>query len=325
MKYAIFFAGIVSALILAGCKTNGTGTAHCSVRDGVAVCTPGAINRSSPPATLTVDAGNDKTVTDGDSVTLSGNASRSKISVLTHLWSQLSGPTVTLARVGSYDSQFPAAARFVAPSGQDTELLVFQYKVTGNDGVTNKDTVAITVEPTSASALCLEAPLFATSYAWANGACTINSTNIVGDSRIATVYRQSESESNDSLNSANPLNFPMPNADERFGTSVSGSVNGLGGDLDDFYVFTVPETGMYSVYLCNDPLICIRGTVAVDWYFFLSDQDFRVLDGTTPNTRHEMDVTTELEAGLPYYVGVHVAEANSPNWDYNLTILSDNN
>ncbi len=323
MKYAIIIIGLVAALILDGCKTNGANTAHCSIRDGVSVCTPGAI-KSSPPATLAVDAGTNETVTDGDAVTLSGSAFHSKNSILTHLWSQLSGPTVTLAKVGDNNGQYPAA-RFVAPPVQDTELLIFQYKVTGNDGVTNKDTVAITVKPTSASALCLDAPLFATSYAWANSDCTINNTNIAGDSRIATVYTQSESESNDSLDSANPLNFPMPVADERFGTNVSGSVNGVGGDLDDFYVFTVPETRTYTVYLCNDPLICIRGTVAFDWYFFISDQDFRVLDGTTPNSLYEMDVTIELEAGLPYYVGVHVAQANTPNWDYNLTILSDNN
>ena len=325
MKYAMFITGIFSALILTGCKPSGTGLSHCSVRDGATICRPGGNNRSGSSATLTVDAGSDKVVIEGDAVTLSGSAYYSIFGALTHQWSQLSGPAVTLRMVGSYASQFPEVARFIAPPVQDTEILVFQYKVASSGGVTNKDTVRITVAPTSASALCLEAPLFETSYAWANSGCTINSTGIVGDSRIATVYRQSESEPNDSLESANPLNFPLPIADEKFGTSASGSVNGVGGDLDDYYVFTVPETRTYTVYLCNDPLICTRGTIAVDWYFYLSDQDFRILDGTTPNTRHEMDVTLELEAGLPYYVGVHVDQASTPNWDYSLTILSDNN
>lgn len=323
MKYAIIIAGLLAALILDGCNKDGPNGAHCVVTENGSVCTPGAIRSNSSPATLHVDAGAHKNVTDGDAVTLSGSAHHSKNKILTHQWSQLSGPRVTLAKVRDKHGRYPAA-RFVAPRVQDTALLIFRYKVTGSDGVTNQDTVAITVEPTSASALCLEAPLFATSYAWANTGCTTNSSNIAGDSRIAAVYRQGESEFNDSLESANALNFPMPIADERFGTSVSGSVNGARGDLVDFYVFTVPETRTYTIYLCNDPLICIRGTVAFNWYIFLYDQDFRVLDVTTPNSLYQMDVTNELEAGLPYYVGVHVAQTNSPNWNYNLTILSDN-
>jgi hypothetical protein len=323
MKYAMLITGIFSALILAGCKPSGTGLSHCTVTDGVSVCSPGA--SKSSPATLTVDAGSDEYVTEGDAVTLSGSAVLSKYGVLTHEWTQLSGPAVTLRRVGYYDSQFPEVIRFVTPAVQDTDVLVFQYKAKASGGVKNTDTVRVTVVPTSATALCLEAPSFQTSYAWANSGCTINSTDIVGDSRTATVYRQSESEPNDSRESANPLTFPLPVADERFGTSASGSVSGVGGDLDDYYVFTVPETRTYTVYLCNDPLICTRGTIAVDWSLSLSDQDFRILDSTTPNTRHQMDVTLELEAGLPYYVGVHVDQASTPNWDYSVTILSDDN
>jgi hypothetical protein len=181
------------------------------------------------------------------------------------------------------------------------------------------------VEPTSASALCLQAPLFAISYAWTNNGCTTDSTDIAGDSRIATVYRQGEAEPNDSLQSANPLTFPTRAATERIATDIAGSISGVDNDNDDFFVFTPPETGIYEVYLCNDPLVCVRGTKTEKWFLSLSDQNFEVIAGTIGGALQEQAVSLELQAGLPYYVGIHVWDASTTSWEYNLTILSDNN
>lgn len=190
------------------------------------------------------------------------------------------------------------------------------------DGTTNEDSVIILVEPTSASALCLQAPLFATSYVWANSGCTTGSADISGDTRIATVYRQGEIEPNDQLQLGSALIFPLPVAMERMATNGAGAVNGANNDVDDFFVFTPPETGTYEVFLCNDPLICVRGTKTEKWFLTLRNQGLEVIAETIGGVLQDQKVSLELQAGLPYYVGVHVWDTTATSWDYNLTILS---
>jgi hypothetical protein len=124
---------------------------------------------------------------------------------------------------------------------------------------------------------------------------------------------------------ANPLTFPMPVGTERTATDVAGFVSGDGNDLDDFFVFTPPEAGIYEVYLCNDPLVCIRGTVTNEWFLSLSDQNLDVFASTIGGDLEEQVLNVQLEAGLPYYVGIHVGDAATTSWDYNLTILSGGN
>lgn len=312
MKYSNIVTGIVTALLLSACGGSGS---DCGFD---AFCLQGVV-----PITFTVDAGPDQNVIAGDTVELAGSADHSH-SLLTIRWSQMSGPTVSLISRGV------GLTSFEAPAVSNTTSLTFRFTATTVSTAipvsSKSDDVTIVVEPTSASALCLQAPLFATSYAWTNSGCTTDSADVVGDSRIATVYRQGEAEPNDSLQSANALTFPMRIATERTATDVAGAaVSSEGNDLDDFFIFTPPESGVFDIYLCNDPLVCIRGTVTKDWFLSLRNQNFDVIAGTTRNTVEEQVVSLELEAGLPYYVGVHVLGLTSPSWEYNLTIISGSN
>lgn len=326
MKYSRITTGLVAALLLSACDMGPDlfsglgGTANCTVTNGNSVCTPGPPG-ANPPGTLTVDAGPGRAAVDGDSVYLNGNAVHSKNKLLTYQWSQVSGPPVTLTTLADTGAKLRHAT-FIAPPVRNISVLEFRFRVTSpNDGLVRDDYVVITVEPASAYAICLYAPLFVTSYAWSNGTCKTNSTDILAGSRTATIYRQSEIEPNDTAQLATPLTFPMPVEDERIGTDVAGSISG-GINVLDHFVFTVPKTDTYSVYLCTDPVACTRNTVTADWTFYLLDQDFTVLQH--PHYNWSNDVTTKLDAGLPYYIEVHgTMSANVPPRDYNLTILSE--
>ncbi len=316
MKYSNIVTGIITALILSACGDGGSGSLFGGGCLFLCEAPP-----PPPNATITADAGSDQTVTVGDSVQLSGSGSHSEGSVLTFEWVQSSGPAVNLSL-----SHGGRIATFVAPPDAAVTSLIFRLKATSSDsGGWGLDKVVILVRSTRASALCLQAPLFAISYAWTNRWCTTDSADIAGESRIATVYRQGETEPNDSLQLANPLTFPMRIATERMATDVAGSISGVDNDNDDFFIFTPPETGIYQVYLCNDPLVCIRGTVTEKWFLSLSDPNLDVIAGTAAGLIKEQFVTVQLEAGLPYYVGIHVRDAATTSWDYNLTILSGSN
>jgi len=254
-------------------------------------------------------------VVDGDTVALKGIAVFSH-SDLSYKWEQLSGPSVAIS------GSTLATASFEAPSVFTTTTLSFRIKVKGKSSKVSDD-VTVIVEPTSATALCFQAPLYAASYAWTNSGCTSNSADIPGDSRIATLYRQSEAEPNGSLQAANALIFPSPVATEPLAADVEGSVPSVIGDRGDFFVFTPPSSGDYHVYLCNDPLACMRGTVSEDWFLELYDQNFDVVAQTKPGVLTEQKVMLKLDVGLPYYVGVIQWNAPAEDWQYNLTIIRD--
>jgi PKD repeat protein len=92
---------------------------------------------NDPP---TVDAGGDQTVTEGDSVQLSGTASDVDDSSLTYSWSQTGGTSVS---VSDADTATPT---FTAPSVDSQTDLTFELAVSdGENQVT--DTVTVTVEP----------------------------------------------------------------------------------------------------------------------------------------------------------------------------------
>ena len=100
---------------------------------------PGAEENHPPKA----DAGQDQTVDEGDTVTLDGsNSSDPNVgdSIVSYLWSQADGTTVTLS---------PATApqtTFIAPDvGQVGEALTFELTVTDNSGLQCKDTVIVYV------------------------------------------------------------------------------------------------------------------------------------------------------------------------------------
>lgn len=274
-----------------------------------------------PPATITVDAGQDRTAITGDMVVLSGTDSASAGCAATYAWRQSSGPAVQF-----FWAPHPhQTAEFETPLVDVETALTFTFTGTCGNGATDADAVTVQVQPTSAAALCVTAPLFATSYVWSDNGCVIDPTDIAGDSRVATIYRQNEVEPNDSMQLANALTFPAPLANERVATDVAGSVKS-GGDLpwdsEDFFIFTPMRSGVYDIYLCNDPLVCTRGTVTERWFLTLSDQNFRPMAGTTRGSIVEQTLQLSLEAGVSYYIGVETFVVPS-EWDYNLTIISD--
>lgn len=87
-----------------------------------------------------VNAGDDITVTSGDTVTLQG-AGTDDVAIASWLWEQTSGPTVTLTGADT------ETAEFVAPDVDDDMALEFQLTATDSDGATASDTVLVTVEP----------------------------------------------------------------------------------------------------------------------------------------------------------------------------------
>ena len=253
-------------------------------------------------------------VVDGDTVVLEGGTYASYN--MSYIWKQLSGPSVAIS------DPTLSTVRFKAPSVTTTSTLSFRFTAKTPSRKDSAD-VAIVVEPTSASALCLQGSLYATIYVWTNSGCTTDSDDIVGDSRIATLYRQSEAELNDSLQTANSLIFPAPVSTEPPAGDVFGSIDDTDDDGIDIFVFTPPSSGDYHVYLCNDPLACMRGTVSEDWFLRLYDQDSTVIAQTTPGRLAEQKVMLRLNAGLPYYVGVIQWNAPAEDWQYNLTIIRD--
>lgn len=274
----------------------------------------------SPPATIAVNAGQDQIVIAEDTVLLSSSNNASQGCLADYAWVQTSGPPASVWSI------YPHRTAEVATPFVDVNTsLTFSFTGTCNNGATDTDWVTIYVQPTSVAALCVNAPLFATSYVWTTNGCVTYPTNIAGDSRVATVYRQGEVEPNDSMQSASSLTFPTPMATERLATDVAGSVKSGGSlpwDGEDFFIFTPPRSGDYDIYLCNDPLVCIRGTVTDRWVLTLSDQNFDPIAGTPRNRIVEQVLRLRLEAGVPYYVGVETFVSPS-EWDYNLTIISD--
>jgi len=275
-----------------------------------------------PPATITVtvNAGQDQTVIAEDTVVLSGGVNASQGCLADYKWTQTSGPPVSI-----WFFYHPGTAEIATPLVNVSTRLTFSLSGTCNNGTTDTDAVTIHVQPTSVAALCVNAPLFATSYVWAANGCVTDPTDIAGDSRVATAYRQGEVEPNDSMQSASPLTFPAPVASERLATDVAGSVKSGGGspwDAEDFFIFTPTYSGVYDIYLCNDPLVCTRGTVTNRWVLTLSDQNFDPIAGTSRGNIVELALHLRLEAGVSYYVGVDTFISPS-EWNYNLTIISD--
>lgn len=118
-----------------------------AVSDGTSTSTDTVTITVSPVAVNAspqINAGTDRSVTAGDSVTLSGTASDPEGDALTYTWSRIAGPTVNLS------SSHTLAPSFVAPVISQTTTLTFQLVV--SDGInTATDTVNVTVQPSDSS------------------------------------------------------------------------------------------------------------------------------------------------------------------------------
>ncbi|MEW5850042.1 MAG: hypothetical protein AB2A00_14735 [Myxococcota bacterium] len=88
-----------------------------------------------------VDAGADQTLAEELTVTLAGTASDADGTVASLFWTQLGGPTVTLA------DPTAAATSFLAPPTTTSTTLIFSLTATDNEGLSASDVVLIHVQP----------------------------------------------------------------------------------------------------------------------------------------------------------------------------------
>lgn len=89
--------------------------------------------------TPTANAGVDRSVEEGNSITLIGSGEDSDGTIDGFQWAQLSGPAVTLQ-----DADTPTVS-FTAPNVNETSAVVLQLTVTDNDGNSGSDTVTVTI------------------------------------------------------------------------------------------------------------------------------------------------------------------------------------
>ncbi len=89
----------------------------------------------------TVTAGDDFEENEREIVTLSGSASDEDGEIASYLWTQTSGPTVTI------DNSDSINASFLSPETSANETLTFQLSATDNDGDTSIGTVSVTISP----------------------------------------------------------------------------------------------------------------------------------------------------------------------------------
>ena len=90
-------------------------------------------------------AGDDKSVNEQTTVTLSGNGTDSDGSIASYLWTQSSGTSVALSNAGT------ANASFTTPTLTSIETLTFALTVTDNEGLIATDSVNVTVNPVNLS------------------------------------------------------------------------------------------------------------------------------------------------------------------------------
>ena len=88
----------------------------------------------------TANAGADQTVDENTEVTLSGTGSDSDGSIASYTWIQTTGTSVTLTNANS------ASATFTAPDISADETLLFELKVTDDEGLTGSDIKGIQVK-----------------------------------------------------------------------------------------------------------------------------------------------------------------------------------
>ena len=113
----------------------GTYTMQLIVYDGTDYSAPDTVTIVTENAAPVSNAGNDQTVDEGDTVTLSGLASTDPDdNIAGYFWKQTGGVSVTLANSNG------AETTFVAPvPGTDSETLTFQLTVEDADGLLDVD------------------------------------------------------------------------------------------------------------------------------------------------------------------------------------------
>lgn len=106
--------------------------------------TCGASNGGGSNTAPTANAGADFAINEGAAATLAGLGSDSDGSISAYLWTQTSGPAVTLGAANT------ASASFTAGQVNANTTLTFQLTVTDNRGATASDAVVVTVRNVAA-------------------------------------------------------------------------------------------------------------------------------------------------------------------------------
>lgn len=94
-----------------------------------------------PPASLSIDAGSDQNVEANEKVTLSGTVVASTSDIVSYLWQQTNGPSVTI------NSPSTLTSSFIAPDVTSETLLSFTLTVINADDITQTDSISVTVTP----------------------------------------------------------------------------------------------------------------------------------------------------------------------------------
>ena len=185
--------------------------------------TPALSSSQTPVA----DAGADRAVNSGADVILDGSASRDPNGTITgYQWTQISGKACSLSRAST------SRVAFTAPSVTSSTTLLFQLSVTDDEGLSATDTCRVTVVPAVAGDGASDGDATQTDDAPLVYISTTDSDKI-----------WIEAEDGD-------INTPMQisgDAEASEGAYISVP-NGVGGDGDAMFTFTVGESGSYIIW-----------------------------------------------------------------------------
>lgn len=111
-----------------------------------ATATRTVIVKALPNQLPSASAGADQTVNEQAAVTLAGSGADTDGTIVSYVWTQISGMPVTLSNANT------AQATFTAPDVTTDTELTFKLSVTDDKDATTEDTVTVTVKPETVSA-----------------------------------------------------------------------------------------------------------------------------------------------------------------------------
>jgi hypothetical protein len=132
----------------------------------------------------------------------------------------------------------------------------------------------------------------------------------VGSSATSSVAAVAEYEPNNILNNANIVSLSS-------GVQLEGNVRS-NEDASDFFVFTPARSGTHQILLCGDT--CEQGIEDDAAYIMVYDQNQTTIASTPIATVASQQITTELTAGVAYYIEVNGYNAVAFDYEYRLAI-----
>ncbi|MDA7701837.1 hypothetical protein N9A69_01435 [Gammaproteobacteria bacterium] len=123
-----FFLIFINISFFFGCSGGGTGNNNAQPLP------------NKPPIAY---SGSDASVASQYVFNLEGEGVDNDGTIVSYLWTQISGPTVSIANINSFDTSF------IAPKVSQSQELIFELMVTDNDGATGTDEINISVVPSS--------------------------------------------------------------------------------------------------------------------------------------------------------------------------------